>query len=85
MFTACGAILSSSQPKNKSYPSSLVHAYPADIRTEYRGRSHLAVCGFHIRGLGLIQTEEILSVGGELPDLRKVFGLCVYVSMFACL
>lgn len=54
----------------------------ADISAEcWRIRSHLAVCGFHIRGLGLIQTEEILSVGGELPDLFKGFG---FVSMSAC-
>lgn len=55
----------------------------ADISSEHwRTRSHLAVCGFHIRGLGLVQREEIPSVGGELPDLFKGFG---FVSMSACL
>lgn len=55
---------------------------PADISTEYWRISHLVVCGFHIRGLGLIQTEEILFVGGDLPGLFKDFG---FVSMSACL
>lgn len=64
-------------------PAYLCAVLAADISSEnWRIRSHLAVCGFHIRGLGLIQTEEIPLVGGELPDLFKGFAV---VSMSACL
>lgn len=64
-------------------PAYLCAVLAADINSEdWRIRSHLAVCGFHNRGLGLIQTEEIPSVGGELPDLFKGFA---FMSMSACL
>lgn len=60
----------------------LVFAYPADMSAEFRRISHLAVCGFHFGDLGLIETEEIPFVGGELPDLFKVLG---FMSMSAIL
>lgn len=64
-----------------SFTPLLLPAYPADISTEYSRISHLALCGFQIRVLGPIQTEEILFVGGELPDLCKDFGS---VSISVC-